>query len=405
MNLDRPVIDIKIPHAFRDIYKPARYKVYYGGRGSAKSHSVARYILWRCLKSPIRVLCAREFQNSIQESVHQLFSELIRDLNLQALFKVQQSTIVSYTGSEIFFKGIAHNVEGVKSTESIDICWVEEAETVSNKSWDILGPTIRKPGSEIIITFNPRFEYDPTYQRFIVNCPPNTVREKVNHDDNPHFPDVLQQEMEHMRATDYERYLWIWEGYPRSISDAQIFKGKCVVTDFSSEGVENFRFGADFGFAKDPATLIRCFIRDADLFIDYEGWGYGVELKDLPTLYRTVPLSNKYEIRGDSSRPETIAFLKRPENGSFKMLAAEKWPSSVEEGIEFLRSFRRIVIHPRCKHMIFESTAYSYKVDKRTEEILPIPVDAHNHGWDAVRYACEPLIKQKATIYQKGVVK
>lgn len=405
MGEDRPVIDIKIPHAFCDIAKPARYKVYYGGRGSAKSMSVARYILWRCLKDPVRVLCAREFQNSIQESVHQLFSELIRNLDLSNMFTVRQATITSYTGAEIFFKGIAHNIEGIKSTEGIDICWVEEAETVSNKSWDILGPTIRKPGSEILITFNPRFEHDPTYQRFVANLPPNTIRQKVNYDDNPYFPEVLKEEMIYMKSVDYEKYQWIWEGYPRSISDAQIFKGKYVVEDFSSEGVENFRFGADFGFAKDPSCLVRCFIKDGNLYVDHESFGHGVELKDLPALYRKIPLSHKYKIWADSSRPETIAFLQRPENGSFNIEGAEKWPNSVEEGVEFLRSFNKIVIHPRCSNIIFEMTAYCYKVDKQTDEVLPIIIDKNNHGIDSLRYSLTTMIKRKMTIFDRGVVK
>ena len=402
--MDRPVVNINVPKVFKRIMEPMRYKVFYGGRGSSKSWTVARYLIACALAKRERILCTREFQNSIQESVHHLLEDQIYTLGLNSLFTIRESYITTHTGSDFIFKGLAKGIDGIKSTEGITKVWVEEAERISKRSLDILIPTIREIDSELIFTFNPQFKDDPIYQKFIVNPPDNAIVQKVNWRDTPHFPEVLMREMEHCKATDYEKYLWIWEGNPRTISDAQIFKGKFVVEDFSSEGVENFRFGADFGFAKDPSVLIRSFMRDGNIYVDYEAYGHGVELKDLAALYRKIPLVGKYKIWADSARPETIAYLQRPENGYFGIDGVEKWPNSVEEGVEWLRSFK-IIIHPRCTNFIFEAGTYSYKVDKITDEILPIILDAHNHGWDSLRYAYSPLIKRISTIYDKGVIK
>jgi phage terminase large subunit len=377
--MDRPIININVPEIFKEIIKPWRYTVYYGGRGSEKSWTVARYLIAKSLAKRSRILCTREFQNSIQESVHHLLEDQIFNLGLSSLFTVRESYITNQTGSEFIFKGLAKGIDGIKSTEGITDVWVEEAERISQRSLDILIPTIREKGSRLYFTFNPQFIHDPIYQKFIANQPPDAMVQKVNYKDAPHFPEVLRLEMEHCKATDFEKYLWIWEGNPRTISDAQIFKGKFVVEDFSSEGVENFRFGADFGFGPDPATLVRDFIRDGNLYIDYEAYGHGIELRHLPAVYRQIPLVHKYKIKGDNSRPETIAFLQLPENGNFRIEAASKWPESVAEGIEFIKSFNKVIIHPRCKNTIFEFGSYAYKTDKLTDEVLPIPVDKHNH--------------------------
>jgi len=402
--MERPVININVPKIFKRIIEPMRYKVFYGGRGSEKSWTVARYLIACSLARRERILCTREFQNSIQESVHHLLEDQIYNLGLSSLFTIRESYITSHTGSDFIFKGLAKGIDGIKSTEGITKVWVEEAERISQRSLDILVPTIREKDSELFFTFNPQFIHDPIYQRFIVKPPPNAIVQKVNWKDAPHFPEVLRLEMEHCKAVDYEKYMWIWEGNPRTISDAQIFKGKFVVEDFSSDGVENFRFGADFGFAKDPACLVRCFIRDGNLYVDYEAFGYGIELKDLAALYHKIPLVKKYQIWADSSRPETIAFLKLPENGGFRIAAADKWPNSVEEGIAFLRSFNKIVFHPRCTNGIFEAGSYSYKTDRLTDEVLPIPIDKNNHIFDSLRYSLFSFIKRRVTIFDSGVI-
>lgn len=392
-------LDIRVPHKFLNLTKDARYYVFYGGRGSGKSHSVARYLIARALTEPIRILCAREFQNSITDSVHALLADIISQLGLSEFFAIKNNTIEGISGSCFIFKGLAHNIEAIKSTEGVDVVWIEEAERVSQKSWDILTPTIRKPGSKIIITFNPAFETDPTYQRFILNPPPESLVERVNYWDNPHFPEVLRREMEHAKAVDYNKYLHTWEGNTLTYSDAQVFKGKYVVESFEAKEDDAIRFGADWGFAKDPSCLVRCFAREGDLYIEHEAYGHGIELTDLAAFFRKVPGAERWKIWADSARPETISFMR---NQGWNIEAAPKWSGSVEDGIEYMRSFRRIVIHPRCKNVINEFNTYSYKVDKKTEEILPIVMDEKNHTIDAIRYSLSNLIKRKVTIYDPG---
>jgi phage terminase large subunit len=392
-------LEIRVPHKFVNLTKDARYYVFYGGRGSGKSHSVARYLVARALTEPIRILCAREFQNSITDSVHALLADVIGSLGLSEHFDIKNNTIEGPAGSCFIFKGLAHNIEAIKSTEGIDIVWIEEAERVSQKSWDILIPTIRKPGSKIIVTFNPAFETDPTYQRFIIHPPPDSLVQKVNYFDNPHFPDVLRREMEHAKKVDYNKYLHTWEGNTLTYSDAQVFKDKYVVDEFESRPDEHKRLGADWGFARDATTLISSFVRDGNLYIEYEAYGHGIELTDLATFFRKVPGAERNKIYADSARPETISYMK---NQGWNIEAAPKWSGSIEDGIEYMRSFKRIIIHPRCKNVINEFNSYSYKVDKKTDEILPIVMDDKNHTIDAIRYSLSNLIKRKVTIYDEG---
>lgn len=394
-------VRITVPPKFATLALPNRYHVFKGGRGSGKSHSVARYLVSLALQKKTKFLCTREMQNSIGDSVHKLLSDVIRDHRLEPWFQIKRDEILGYNDSSFIFKGLAHNVDSIKSIEAIDVCWVEEADKVSENSWDILIPTIRKPDSKIILTFNPHLESDPTYKRFVLNPPPEAIVTTVNYSDNPYFPDVLRKEMEYCRATDYDKYLHIWEGQTLSYSDALVFKNKFVIEEFEAYPHETLRFGADWGFADDPSALTRIFVRGPDLFVEYEAYGHGVEISDLGKLFRTVPESNRWKIFGDCSRPETISYLK---NEGWNIDGAPKWQGSVEDGIEFMRAFRRIVIHPRCKHTIDEFSNYRFKIDKRTNEILPIVMDENNHIIDAIRYALTNLIKRNVTIYDAGVL-
>lgn len=392
-------MQIEFPSKFRTIFNPARYKVYYGGRGSSKSHSVARFLLIQSLSRKVRILCARELQNSIHESVYRLFTELIDQYRLSDSFRITQQGIFSSIGSEFIFKGIAKNPDALKSTEGIDYCWVEEAERVTERSWELLLPTIRKPGSEILITFNPQDTDDPVYQRFVVNTPENSICELVNYSDNPWFPEVLKQELEAMKERDYDKYLHVWEGHPRAISDAQVFKGKIAVCEFNNSSIESYLYGLDFGFGPDPCALTRSFVVDNTLYIDYEAYGYRIELGDLPQFMGSVPGAGRYTIQCDPSRPETIEFLRKPQNGAFNTVGAKRWEGSIEDGVEFLRSFDKIYIHPRCVNTIDEFKRYSYKVDPKTDRILPILSEKANHSIDSVRYACGDLIQRRCTIF------
>ena len=388
LNAKSPIVE-----AYAKLLEPHRFKVLKGGRGSGKSHTVARILLSRGYEKKLRILCAREIQKSIKDSVHKLLSDLIEEFGLQSFYTITQASIVGINGTEFMFCGLWQNASEIKSKEGIDYCWVEEAERVSEQSWDYLIPTIRKEESEIWIVFNPDSETDPTYKRFVTNKPDDELLIETTYRDNLlFFPKVLEREMEWCKKTDYDKYLWVWEGQPRNLSDALIFKGKFVVDDFETPIVERYYYGADWGFAQDPTTLIRCFIIDRKLYIDYEAWGVGVELDEIPQLFDSVPESRKWRIPADSSRPETISYIARK---GFQITSCDKWTGCVEDGIAFLKSFEQIVIHSRCVHTIQEMKSYCYKKDRLTDEILPIIVDKDNHCIDALRYALESLITKK----------
>nr|DAY71655.1 MAG TPA: large terminase [Caudoviricetes sp.] len=381
--------------AFAELYSPHRYKVFYGGRGSGKSHAVAQALTFLSSNINLRILCCREIQNSIKDSSYQVLKDMTDRLGIGHEFKFTESEILhTRTGSRFIFSGLLRNENSIRSKEGIDICWIEEASSVSQRSWDVLTPTIRKPGSELWLTFNPLTVDDPT-NVFIENPPPNAYVRKVNYWDNPFFPEVLREQMEWDKQNDFEKYLHVWEGYPLTISDAQVFKGRFVVEPIPEDlwkKADRLFFGADFGFARDPSTLVRSFIFDNKLFIDQEAYGVGVEIDELPQLYRSVPGADQWPIKGDSARPETISYLRRH---GYNIDGAEKWPDSIEEGINFIKSFDKVVIDPRCKHTADEFRLYSYQTDRLTDEVLPVVLDKNNHTIDALRYAMVDYIKAR----------
>ena len=380
---------------FAELYEPHRYKVYYRGRGSGKSWAVARALIAMSDFGMTRILCCREVQNSIKDSSYQILKDMAERMGLANRFTFKDAEIVhNGTGSRFIFSGLLRNENSIRSKEGIDICWIEEASSVSQRSWDVLTPTIRKTGSELWLTFNPLTVDDPT-NVFIENPPPNAFVRKVNFWDNPFFPEVLREQMEWDKQNDFEKYLHVWEGYPLTISDAQVFKGRFVVEPIPEDlwkKADRLFFGADFGFARDPSTLVRCFILDNRLYIDHEAYGVGVEIDELPQLYRSVPGADQWPIKGDSARPETISYLRRH---GYNIDGAEKWPDSIEEGINFIKSFDKVVIDPRCKHTADEFRLYSYKTDRLTDEVLPVVLDKNNHTIDALRYAMVDYIKAR----------
>lgn len=221
-------LDIYFPKIFDPLDDDYRYKVMWGGRGSAKSWSIARKLLIRALKNNIRILCTRELQKSIKQSVHKLLSLQIDMMGLSAYFVTNNDKIVCANGSEFIFLGVKHNTEEIKSTEAVNICWIEEGHNLTEASWDIIDPTIRMESSEIWISYNTRFKFDHLHNMFVVNePPPNSWVQQVNHDDNPYFPEVLKIQMETMKKRDYEKYLHIWEGQLKKLAEGAIF-GKQV---------------------------------------------------------------------------------------------------------------------------------------------------------------------------------
>lgn len=392
MNVDFPIIE---QMQFL-LTTPKRYKVLYGGRGSGKSWGIARILIMLAKSKKIRILCTRQYQSSISMSVHKLLKDSINSLGLRKYFEVTRDTIRCSNGSEFFFKGIQNNIDEIKSIEGIDICWVEEAQNVSKESWEVLCPTIRKENSEIWVSFNPKLESDETYQRFVIHPSENCISVLVNYEDNPWFPDVLRKEMEYCRKANVSDYEYIWLGKPQVNTDAQVFKGRYEIQEFAdAEKTTRFFHGADWGFAQDPTTLVRTFIKEDCLYIDQECYGVNVELDETPQLFENIPTSRTFPIKADCARPETISFMRRR---GFNITPAKKWQGSVEDGLAVLKSFRKIIIHPRCKHAADEFRLYSYKVDKNNGEILPIIEDKNNHIIDALRYALDGYIKGRGTM-------
>ena len=675
------------------ISEKKRYKVSYGGRGSGKSWTAARCLILLALKSKIRVLCTRQLQTSIKDSVHKLLCDSIYALGLDAFFDITRDTIRCHNGSEFIFKGLQNQTNEIKSIEGIDYCWVEEAQSVSEDSWAVLIPTIRKENSEIWVTFNPDREEDATYQRFVINSPPDSIVELVNYYDNPWFPEVLRKEMEYDKQVDYAKYEHVWLGKTVLNTDAQVYHDKFELKDFETPEGVTFYYGADWGFAClagdthvttdkgivdlkdikigdkiltregykkvlftqqkglkevyeldcgygnviiatgdhriytkdgwkqvkdlkdneeicviqsnlmgrfikdiqkvstlittignteenantqysieqygntimekflriatsitlmgillitilqilfvllkanikrfitktnsgacqkniqvktgtqkttgnreekkhllqhklkeefvknvdnllkllmfiknivvqsveneqiqekikknifakfaekyllphliatekpvlksvhinsrllkepqevfditvengeyfangllvhncDPTAVIRCFIKEQCLYIDYESGGVGVEFEELPQLFNKIPEINRWDIRADSARPETISYMSRQ---GYRVKACPKWKGSVEDGIEYIRSFRRIYVHTRCPHTYDEFKFYSYKQDKNTGDILPIVLDKNNHWMDSLRYALNPYIQKNISILE-----
>lgn len=391
---------VPTPKAFGPLFQPIgtyRYRCYYGGRGSAKSWQFARALLIHGLTTPLRVLCSREYQSSIRDSVHRVLADQIAILGLQAAYTVQESAILGPNGTEFIFKGLRRDIAQIKSTEGIDVCWVEEAEAVSDASWRTLIPTIRKPGSEIWVSFNPALESDPTYQRFVVSQPERALVRRVSFRDNPWFPDVLREEEQALLRADPEAHAHVWGGEPWSRADAQVLSGKWSVAEFTPEDHWGAPlYGADWGFAVDPTVLVRVYVHDRTLWVSDEIGGPQLDTDAIVRAFDEVPGSREHTIRADSARPETIAELKKR---GFRIVGAEKWAGSVEDGIQHLRSYDRIVIHPRCPRAIQEARLWRYKTDPRTDDVLPKTVDANNHVWDAVRYALGPLIKKGPSVF------
>lgn len=394
---------IELPPKLIPIFAPdrgaLRYRGAYGGRGSGKSFTFAKMAAIWGYAEPLRILCTREMQNSIKESFHaELKNAIASEPWLESNYDVGVDYIRGKNGTEFIFRGLRHNQGSIKSLAQIDLCIVEEAEDVPESSWQVLEPTIRAPKSEIWAVWNPRAKGSPTDQRFIQNPPPRSMITEINHSDNPWFPPELEEQRQHAQRTlDDALYRHIWEGAYYEMSDAQVFRDKYIIDDFEPQNNWDGPYnGLDFGFAQDPTAAIECYIADNRLYITREAGKVGLELDDTAAyILERIPSFDKRASRADSARPESISYLKR--HGLPRIEGVKKGKGSVEDGIQFIRSFDKVVIHSRCKQTINEFRLYSYKVDRLSGDILPTPVDANNHFIDALRYALEPMMKSRLT--------
>lgn len=379
-------LNIQTPRVFAPLLHPTRYKGVWGGRGSGKSHFFAELLVEHAMLRPgLRVVCIREIQKSLAMSVKQLVTDKIIRLHVAHQFEILDKEIRTPGGGVIIFQGMQnHTADSIKSLEGFDIAWVEEAQSLSAHSLKLLRPTIRKPGSELWFSWNPASESDP------VDCflrhPNNKADENMavicaNWADNPWFPAVLNDERTRDLTLRPEEYDHIWEGAYQHLSEAVIFGHRVSFKAFNTPQDARFYYGVDWGFAKDPTAVVRCFITDDILHIDHEAGGVGIELDRLPAVLDTVPGVRDWPIHADGARPETISYLANRHH--YPISAADKWPGSVEDGIEHLKSFQGIRVHPRCAQTAREFRLYRYKVDHLTGDVLPKIEDANNHYIDA----------------------
>jgi phage terminase large subunit len=403
---------IELPPKLLPVFSgAARYRGAHGGRGSAKTRSFAlmtavrAYMFAEAGVSGI-VLGAREYMNSLEESSMEEIKQAIRSVPwLDAYFDIGEKYIrtrnrrVSYA-----FSGLRHNVNSIKSKARVLIAWVDEAEDVSETAWIKLRPTVREAGSEIWVTWNPEKDGSPTDKRFRKSPPANAKIAELNYTDNPWFPAELGEERRNDRELlDDQTYAWIWDGAYRENSVAQILAGKYRVAEFEpGRDWDGPYFGIDWGFSQDPTAGVKSWIHDQRLYIEYEAGKVGLENDDIAEyMIARLPGIERYAVRADSARPETISHVKRSHAGGPclpRIVGVEKWKGSVEDGIAHLRSYREIIIHPRCKKTLHEARSYSYKVDRLTGDVLTDIVDKNNHYWDAVRYSLAPLIKRSGSV-------
>lgn len=382
-----------------------RYRVSKGGRGSGKTRTFALMTAVRAYMAAEQgqsgvILSAREHLNSLADSSMEEIKQSIRAVPfLDAYFEMGENYIrtrnrlVSYV-----FAGLRHNLDSIKSKARILIAWVDEAETVSEVAWQKLLPTVREDESEVWVTYNPERMDSPTNKRFgnpeIIDDDTGQVIGRcvvMNYSDNPWFPHVLELERrQDKKNLSPEKYEWIWEGAYLEMSEAVVFKGKFEVQDFAPD-LRNWHGpyqGLDFGFANDPTAGVQCFINANILYIYRDFSKVELELDDTARYaLHHIPDFDKYPIIADNARPESISHLKR--KGLPRIEACKKGKGSVEDGIAYIQSFDKVIIHPSCTATIQEFKTYSYKTDKLTGEVLPILLDENNHNLDALRYALE----------------
>ena len=394
--------EIDIPDKALDVFEARRgevaYRGLFGGRGSGKSQTAALMAAIWGQEEPIRILCTRELQVSIKDSFHRELRDAIGRIPwLAGHYDVGVDYLRGRNGTEFIFRGLRHNTSSIKSLAGIDLTIVEEAEDVPEQSWlDLEATVFRKDKSELWAIWNPRTEGSPVDKRFRQHKPHNALVANINWQDNPFFPpglDVLRRRQ--MEMLDPSTYAHIWDGAYLTNSDAQVFGGKIEVQAFkpnpSDPAWSGPFYGADFGFSQDPTAAVEVWISGNSIYIYREAFRSGLELDDTASFVKAaIPGFDREISRWDNSRPESISHLTR--HGLPRATAVQKWPGSVEDGIAFLRSFKSIIIHPDCANMQQEARLYSYKVNDNGDVTTKI-IDAHNHGWDAVRYAVAPMIK------------
>lgn len=391
----------RFPQKLRFLFNPSRYKVARGGRGSAKSWSIARALLIQGANRPLRVLCTREVQKSIQQSVHQLLKDQIENLGLGAEYEALATEIRGRNGTLFLFSGLSDmTAESLKSFEGVDVVWVEEAQSVSKNSWNILIPTIRKDGSEIWVSYNPQLESDETHQRFTINPPPDCVNVEVNWRDNPYFPKVLEAERKHAEATmKPEEYAHIWEGKCKPAVEGAIYfdqmaKAESRIANIPHDPHLKTHCVWDLGFNDSMAIIL---VQKLSSEIRVVGYLEGNQrtLADYSAELRSMKLDGQPINWGTAFLPHD-GFAERHQTGKSdaSVLKSLKWDvqrvrnTDVEDGIRRAREvFHRVYFNKeRAGRLVECLKRYRRHVSQSTGEPGKPVHDEFSHGADAFRY-------------------
>lgn len=370
-----------IPVEFKRLFDGDwREAAVYGGRFSLKSHTVARVLLIRTRMEKKRIACLREFQNSIKDSSYQLLVDLIEQYQLVDFKYTDNSIINTRTGSDFIFKGLHHNEQNIKSIEGIDIAWVEEAQTVSNSSLEILTPTVRKPKSQIIYTYNRLLEEDPVHTRLVVEGRPNTLIINVNYDIAQKYgllPDEVLQEIESDKQFRPSLYKHKWLGEPMNM-EAKIYNDWQLIDDIPHEARLE-RYGLDFGYTNDPSSIVALYYYNGGFILDEVLYQKGMSNKQIADTLGTKP---KALVIADSAEPKSIDEIRLY---GINILPAQKGQGSVLQGIQFVQQ-QKISVTKRSTNLIKEYRNYLWETDK-DGKVINEPSHLFSHSMDAVRYA------------------
>ena len=387
---------IEIPSEFKGLFREDwREAAVYGGRYSLKSHTVARVLLIRARQKKTRIGCFREFQNSISESSHQLLSDLIKQYGLNDFVVTDKAIVNRITGSDFLFKGLWNNEQSIKSIEGIDIAWVEEAQTISKESLEVLTPTVRKPGSQIIYTYNRFAEDDPIHTRLVLEGRPNTLIINVNYDvaiKHGLLPKVIFDEIEDDKKNRPSLYKHKWLGEP-STSERKIYKDWLIVDELSHHARLE-RYGLDFGYSNDPSSLVAIYKYDGGYVLDEICYQKGLSNKQIADIIKN---QEQMLVIADSAEPKSIDEIY---SYGVNIKGAEKGKDSVNNGIQIVQD-QRISVTKRSVNIIREYKNYLWETDK-DGKILNVPEHTFSHSMDAIRYALSSILKQPTFVMPKA---
>jgi phage terminase large subunit len=376
---------IEIPIEYKRLFdKDWREAAIYGGRFSLKSHTVARFLLIRARQQKTRIGCFREFQNSITESSHQLLADLIRKYELNEFEVTNNAILNKLNGSDFIFKGLYQNEQSIKSIEGIDIAWVEEAQTITKGSLEVLTPTVRKEGSQIIYTYNRLLEDDPVYQRLVIEGRPNTLVINVNYDIAIKYkmmPDSIRLEMEDDKAKRPSLFKHKWLGEPNSM-ERKIYKDWAIIDEIPHEARLE-RYGLDYGYTNDPTAIIAIYKYNGGFIWDEITYQKGLSNKQIADILLNLPPAL---VIPDSAEPKSNDELIAH---GCNILPAQKGKGSVSQGIQLVQS-QRISITRRSINTIKEYNNYLWEVDNN-DRIINVPEGGFDHAMDAGRYGMETL--------------